>query len=232
MLSLHPQAAIVQGKEPHFFSDDSVYNRGWDYYQSLYSHCKDELAIGDASTSYSRIRYHPNTVPRILKHVPDVKIIYMVRNPVERMVSAYVERLGTPGESQIFTSINDAVKKQPMVIDSSRYWEVFDYYRKHFDESRIKVIWFEEFVNNTDDIFKDVCRFLEIDDSVEINIKKDNQNSRDAAIQRMANLGRDNIKINTEWNKKTLKWVIKQIEDDNKQLLKYFKKSKNYWSCL
>jgi len=229
MLASHPQAAIVQAKEPHFFSYDEVYNLGWDYYQSLYAHCKDELAIGDASTSYSRIRYHPQVVKRILKHAPDVKIIYMVRHPIERMVSAYVERLGSPGADQIFKSINHAVKRQPMIIDSSRYWEVFNYYRQYFDESKIKIVWFEEFVKNTDEVFQDVCCFLGIDYDGSIKINTSQQNTRDNAIQRMKELGRNDIKIRTKWNKKTLKWVVHQIKDDNSKFLNYFNKPKDYW---
>ncbi len=232
LLRLHPQAAIVKGKEPHFFSIDKNYNMGWSYYQSLYSHCTDELAMGDASTSYSRIRYHPQTVQRILKHVPDVKIIYMVRHPVERMVSAYVERLATVSADHVYQSINQAVKKQPMIIDSSRYWEVFNHYRQHFDESRIKIVWFEEFVRDNTAVFKDVCRFLEIDDGWDITIGKEKQNTREGALQRMKNLGRRDMRIKTEWNKNTLKWVVTQIRDDNLRFLEYFQKPGDYWGDL
>ena len=229
MLNLHPQAAMVQTKEPHFFSYDDVYNQGWDYYQSLYAHCKNELVAGDASTSYSRIRYHPQVANRILKHVPNVKIIYMVRHPLDRMASAYVERLGAPGEDQIFKSVNHAVKRQPMIIDSSRYWEVFDYYRQHFDESKIKIVWFEEFVKNTDYVFQDICCFLGIENNDSIITSSSQRNSRDHVIQRMNELGRGDIKIRTNWNKKTLKWVVDQLKDDNTKFLKYFNKPKDYW---
>src|SRR5277367_1155718 len=129
LLGSHPQAAIVKGKEPHFFSYEHFYRLGWEKYLKLYSHCYREKAIGDASTSYSRIRYHPDVVERIQKHVPDAKIIYMVRHPLKRMESAYVEHLASPG-GQVFLSINDAIRQQPMIVDSSRYWEVFDAYRQ------------------------------------------------------------------------------------------------------
>ena len=112
MLDAHPEAAIVKGKEPHFFSHDRAYSMGWERYQELYRHCDGKLAVGDASTSYSRLRHHPDTISRIRKHVPDVKIIYMVRHPLDRMVSAYVERLATPGTGQVFEFINHAVRQQ------------------------------------------------------------------------------------------------------------------------
>jgi len=211
---------------------DQHYRQGWNRYQELYDHCTSELAIGDASTSYSRIRYHPNTIRRILSHVPDVRIIYIVRHPLERMVSAYVYRLGTPGPGQVFASINHAVRQQPMIIDSSRYWEVFDCYRKHFDESRIKIIWFEEFTKNTGNTFKEVCRFLEIDDTIEIPIDHKHQNRREDALQRMRNLGRADVPIETQWDPETRKWVIDQLHDDNCRFLAHFGKPANYWGDL
>ena len=91
LLASHPQAAIVRGKEPHFFSYDHLYKLGWDKYLDLFSHCTRQKAIGDGYHVLLPDSIHPATVERIYKHVPDARIIYMVRHPLERMESAYVE---------------------------------------------------------------------------------------------------------------------------------------------
>jgi hypothetical protein len=231
LLEAHPQAAMVQNKEPHYFSRDENYKLGWAKYLSLFSHCTGQKAIGDASTSYSRIRYHKSTVERIKRHVPNARIIYMVRHPLERMESAYVENLCTAG-SPLFASINDMVKRQPMIVDSSRYWEVFDAYRQKFDESRIKIVWFEEYIANTTAVFQDVCRFLEIDDSVVPDSQRERTNSRENAIIRMAKIGRFNLPINTTWDEEVRRWVIDQIRDDNCRFLDHFRRPRNYWGDL
>jgi len=229
MLALHPQAGIVKGKEPHFFSTDRYVTLGWAQYQQLYSHCADKLIAGDASTSYSRLRYNPDTIQRIQKHVPNVKIIYMVRHPLKRMESAYVERLASPTLNEQHGSINQAVKQQPMIIDSSRYWEVFDAYRQAFGEDNIKIVWFEEFIKQPDEVFADVCRFLGIDDQIKVDLNSIKQNTRNDALNRVDNLGRGEMKIQTEWSKKTKQWVIEQIRDDTIQFLAHFGKPKNFW---
>ena len=229
MLSLHPQAAIAKGKEPHFFSTDRYLNLGWSNYQDLYKHCTNEIAIGDASTSYSRLRYHPETIQRIKQHISSIKIIYMVRQPLDRMVSAYIERLASPALNETPGSINQAVKQQPMIIDSSRYWETYEAYRNAFGEENIKIVWFEEFIKQPDDVFSDVCQFLEIDNHINVDINAIKQNTRNDVLNRVDNLGRSNIEINTTWSKKTKKWVVEQIHDDISQFLKHFKKPKTYW---
>jgi hypothetical protein len=131
---------------------------GWDQYFQLYSHCAGKRAVGDASTSYSRIRYFPETVGRIGQHFPDAKIIYMVRHPRKRMESAFIERLCSP-QGLVFLSINDAVRRLPMIVDSSPYWEVFDAYRTKLGETRIEIVWFDDYAANPAPVFREVCRF-------------------------------------------------------------------------
>ena len=231
ILEQHPQAAIAQGKEPHFFSIDERYQAGWAWYGQFFQHVKNQTAIGDASTSYSRLRYHPETIRRIQNAVAQPKIIYMVRHPLERMESAYIEHLCSPS-SQPFSSINDALRRQPMIVDSSRYWEVYDAYRQALGESRIKVVWFEEYVIRQAEVFKEVCRFLEISDQVEPNLAAESMNSRDLAAQRMQRWGRGQVAINTEWEPELRRQVIDQIKADNVRLLQHFGKPADYWGPL
>jgi hypothetical protein len=231
LLAAHPQGAMVQTKEPHFFSFDRNYKLGWAKYLALFSHCSNQKAIGDASTSYSRIRYHKSTVERIKLHIPKARIIYMVRHPLKRMESAYVESLCTAHE-KVIPSINDMVKQYPKIVDSSRYWEVFDAYRHKFGESRIKIVWFEEYIANTIAVFQDVCRFLEIDDSVVPDFERERINSRTDAPTRMAKIGRGHIVPNTTWDEESRRWVIDQIREDNCRFLSHFGRPLNYWGDL
>jgi hypothetical protein len=230
LLGAHPQAGIAKGKEPHFFSIPHIYRQGWNEYLKQFSHCDRQQAVGDASTSYSRIRYFPLTIERIHKHVPEAKIIYQVRHPVKRMESAYFEHLCT--NRRVFSSINDAVRRQSMLLDSSRYWEVFDAYRQVFGESRIKIVWFEEYVKDQTKVFKDVCQFLKIDSSLPPSLDVEDTNSRNNAPARMARLGRQNVKIDTEWEPDTRQWVIDELRDDNCRFLSHFGRPLDYWRNL
>jgi hypothetical protein len=231
LLAIHPEANMARGKETHFFSYDHFYKLGYDKYLKFFEHCYREKAIGDASTSYCRLRYHPFTIQRMKFHVPNARIIYMVRHPLQRMESAYTEHACTPG-GQFFASINEAVRLMPMIIDSSRYWEVFDAYRHAFGEPRVKIVWFEEYTANTTAVFQDVCRFLEIDDKVVPDVNRARANSREEAPVRLAKIGRADVQLNTTWDEPTRRWVIDQIRDDNCKFLAHFNRPINYWGDL
>jgi hypothetical protein len=231
MLRSHPEAGIVLGDQPNFFSVDDKYQLGWVKYLRLFEHCLGKKAIGDTSRSYSRIRYYPEVVSRIREHIPQARIIYMVRHPLQRMVSAYVEHMGYPNPPD-FASISEAVRKEPMILDSSRYWEVFDAYRQKFDEARIKVVWFEEYTADPDAVFRDVCRFLEISDRVAPDFSVKGTDPRTEIEESSTNVSSSGVPLVTEWDETTRNWVLEQIREDNTRLLQHFGKPKDYWGDL
>ena len=227
LLSAHPQSAIVEGKEPHYFSHDYEH-LPYDRYLHGYRGCSDEIAIGDGSTSYSRIRYHPGVVERIHRKLPHAKIIYMVRHPLDRIESAYMERAAS-GTFGGITSINQAVRQIPMMVDSSRYWEVFDAYRQVFGEAQVRVVWFEQFVADTAGSFADICRFLGIDPGLGMPDETYQKNSRSTAHARAAQMGVDTRKLSGELDDTTRRELVALLREDNMRLLEHFGKPVDHW---
>src|SRR5436305_13662497 len=83
-LKRHPDIYLPPRKrpEPHFFYKSAEYERGIGYYEERYfSACRNESAIGEASTSYV---FGPTVPGRIRAALPDIKAICLLRNPVER----------------------------------------------------------------------------------------------------------------------------------------------------
>jgi hypothetical protein len=228
LLDAHPQVSLGLVKESHFFSYDERYRLGWEQYLRLYESCGDRKAIGDGSTSYSRLRYHPNVIARMRHHLGAPRVLYMVREPCERMVSAYIEHCCTP-ERTPYRSINEAVLSQPMIIDSSRYWEVFDAYRLAFGEERIKIVWFEEYVADKAAVFGAVCRFLGIDEACGPALTHERQNGRREASARLLKIGRGDLRLNTTWDDAVRRMVQERIRDDNARFLRHFGRPADFW---
>ncbi len=231
LIGQHPEGGIARAYQPSFFSMDNIYRVGWKKYLSLFEHCQGKKAIGEASTTYSLVQHFPNVVERIQDHMPRAKILYMVRHPLERIESAYVERKHAANPIRAI-SINEAVKTDAMILDATRYWQVFEAYRSRFDESQIKIVWFEEYAERTTEVFRDVCRFLEIDASVEPDLSTGLANPRLTTKERMALLGVQSVEVDTSWDEESRCWVIDQLREDNTWFLNHFGKPLDCWSGL
>src|SRR6516165_1122868 len=91
--TLHEQLARQRGvfmsrpKEPNFFSDDLIYARGWDWYSSLFNAADDGVLRGESSTHYTKLPTFPRTVERMTHFLPRVKLIYVMRHPIDRLIS-------------------------------------------------------------------------------------------------------------------------------------------------
>jgi hypothetical protein len=90
-LALQPGVFMTTPKEPNFFSDDEVYARGLSWYRGLFDAAPPGALKGEASTHYTKLPTHPHTMERLRPTLrPDLKLIYMIRNPVERAVSQFI----------------------------------------------------------------------------------------------------------------------------------------------
>lgn len=232
MLREHPDVAFARIKEPHFFSNPNQFALGWPWYRSLFDHRQPGQILGEASTSYSRIRSYPKVVRRIQRYLPDVKIIYMVRNPLDRIRSAYIERLSEPGFPEAYSTLEEALCNIPAMIDSSRHFEIYNAYRQRFPQENIKIIWFEELMAETDRVFIDLCSFLGIAQVNPVDVDQGSINSRESVVGRIEKIGRSIEHINLDWTDKARALVLEEIGNDMKQFLEYSGRSESHWIDL
>ena len=87
-LALHPQIAMSQRKELDFFKTDADFAKGLEWYSAQFP--DDSGVRGEASPNYSKFHIFPGVPDRMRSVLPDIKLIYLVRNPVERAVSHYM----------------------------------------------------------------------------------------------------------------------------------------------
>ena len=131
---LESQSSIfmVTPKEPNFFSDDDVYARGISWYRSLYEQTDKYLLRGEASTHYTKLPTYSSAVARLSTHLsPDIKLIYVVRHPIERIVSHYIHEWS---RNNIKEEINTAIKLYPELIDYGRYYFQLKPYSEVFSQ--------------------------------------------------------------------------------------------------
>lgn len=175
----HPQVFLPRNKEPAFFAWDERYQKGLEYYASLYQQAREHQILLDGSTPYSRCTVYPETVQRLFAAVPEAKFVYIMRHPVDRAFSHYCHRwLKEVRKGEPFTeSFEDYVPTDPMCVDDSLYKLQVEQYLKYFPIERFRFFLTEDLRKKKVEILQEVCRHFEIDDSLEnFNLEKPSSN--------------------------------------------------------
>lgn len=127
-LSAQDGLFLTTPKEPNFFSDDDVFAKGRDWYVSLFDAANQNDICGEASTHYTKRPDLPKTVERLAEFRSDVRLVYMIRNPLDRLVSHYIHDWS---EARISTSLNEAISSYAPLLDYGLFgWQVAPFVEK------------------------------------------------------------------------------------------------------
>lgn len=135
-LRAHPEIAMSQHKEPSYFCHS--YDRPLSWYESLFPK-KEDAVLGEASTHYTKYPIHQGVPARIHDVLPSVKLIYLVRDPVERIVSQYVHKRSHDQETRPLSDCLELTKENPYVAYSC-YAEQIKQYTPYFEDANILVV--------------------------------------------------------------------------------------------
>jgi hypothetical protein len=141
-LSEHPEVAMASWKEPAFFSRDDRWGRGADWYESLFEMSSTEQLRGDASTSYTDPRRAAVAARRIHEMAPQGRLIYLVRDPIERARSHYRHQVQRGRERRKL--IEALADPEALYLSQSRYWSCLEPYTTLFGREQLLVIRLED----------------------------------------------------------------------------------------
>lgn len=187
-LDQHPEIYIPSVKEPRFFIANHIKNTNdkdpiKEYlirtstfkkqdYLDLYKDKKHKI-LGDASIQY--LYHYREVIPQILDLIgKDVKILIMLRNPVDRAFSNYSHNCSTY-ESLDFKSALD-IESQRITEGYNSFWHYkgLSMYSNQVDAfckafKNVKIVFFEDFVSDVNSTVSDVYRFLDVDENFKIS---------------------------------------------------------------
>ena len=190
-LSQHPEIYMSPVKEPHFFSQINPEPRfvalsgctcikNEQAYLKLFEQGSAQKIRGEASPSYL---WDCKTSDRIKRVSPDAKVIIMLREPVSRAYSHYLNDLGAGLEKRPFLQAIEAEMNAPikawgvssLYVDLGFYSDQIERYLNSFDS--VLVLFFEEFIKDINGELKKIFKFLEVDYSHADNIKHEVMNA-------------------------------------------------------
>jgi len=177
-LRQHP-SIFLPGREIHFFNRDGNYSRGVEWYKRYFDKVKDEKAIGEKTPEYlwivgkqSSLGEFDNVHYRIYRTLPHVKLIVVLRNPVERAISAVNHHIRRGRISplwnidQVLVGRRQEVAERLGIITMGRYYEQLVPFLEYFDLSQVKILFFEkDIIERPEQSLQEICDFLGVNRS-------------------------------------------------------------------
>ena len=165
----HPDVYLPRVKELNFFVDQVTdpedvrvrnWHRGVAWYARQFRDGTDRRMRGEASPNYTKMSTAPGTAARMASVIPEAKLIYLVRDPVERIASHHRHLVAAGRERR---PLDEAVATSPRYLDPSMYTKQMAEYRNHFPSDRILVVVAEHLWARRPETFRCVLDFLGLD---------------------------------------------------------------------
>lgn len=187
MLHEHPECRHSVPKEPHFFTHN--YHRGMDWFRGTMAGYSGEPVIGESSMSYTITPWCPDVAKRLVTHNPDVKVIFSLRDPMDRLVSGWkmAIRSGIGHDSALQGFEQYVLHTEPrhleaapwiepdlpfapptdpsmtrLFLNLTLYQRQIDVFRRHVADENILCLFLEDWKKNRNHEAARLCDFLGI----------------------------------------------------------------------
>lgn len=159
ILPRHPQIFISKPKEPKFFG--RRYEKGWDWYARLFRKAKQRPLRGEGSTMYASALGSFQDAPALMhRYLPELKLVYVVRHPLDRIESQWRHRRGRKRGTPRFEAMLRSRHLRKLVVGCSLYHERLQSFRTFYPDQQIHCLTFEDLVSEPRATLTELLAFL------------------------------------------------------------------------
>ena len=152
-----PGIFMCTPKEPNYFSDSEQFTKGITWYVGLFADAPEDSLLGEASTHYTKLPSYPDTVDRLKKQLPNVRLIYVMRHPLDRLVSHYMHEWSTGNYN---CNIEEAIDYYPEMVAYGCYAMQLEPFLKAFGNESILPVFFDRLTRDPQAELERICRFI------------------------------------------------------------------------
>lgn len=162
-LKQHPEVCVYKKKDPHFFSGDKEWANGWGSYLSGWESYEPERhkVAFESSTHYTKAPMYKDTAERMATSPFDMRLIYGVRPPLERIESHFVHNAGKayydPGNQE------ERSRLLQQAINVSNYSMQIERFERFFSSYQLLVMETGDLIKKPAETLRRVCEFLGAD---------------------------------------------------------------------
>ena len=174
----HPEVFATDQKELHFFISErswSTWERGLDWYRDHFRGGEGYPVRVESSPGYSYDEFADQVAARMSSIVPNVRIIYMIRDPISRIRSHYAEEL-FGGRLPPTLPLREIIRSQGTgggkiqrhfygrLVNTSKYWTQLVRYRKYFESDQILLVRTEGLESQPLQEMRRILQFIGVND--------------------------------------------------------------------
>ena len=162
----HPDICMSDVKEPFFF--DFNYEKGLQYYGDFFKHHNGEKIVGEATVWYMS---WPSVSKRMYETIPNVKLMFVLRNPIDRAFSNYMMDLRgghyTPAQTFGYVIRNESRAKglARRIVSGGFYYQHLKHFEEYFRRDQFLIIPYQDLKQDLRAVERKVYKFLDVDHS-------------------------------------------------------------------
>jgi hypothetical protein len=141
-------------KETRFF--DLHFDRGLNWYLDHFPQKHEERPLGEVAPTYFGSSHARD---RIAETLPDAKLIFIFRHPLQRLVSLYRMKRAY---GMLDWSLEEALERDPEMLNSSRYATNLRRWQSQFPVNQISINYYEDLSSDPQALINRITGFLEI----------------------------------------------------------------------
>lgn len=158
VLDRHPDVCMArQRKEVHFF--DRYFDKGPDWYRGFFGDCDSRAVSGEITPAYL---FDERCSERIHHLMPNVKLMAILRNPIDRAYSQFKFAIREMDYDGWFA---DFIRDHPDAVERGFYYQQIARYLALFPREQLLILIFEDLIAEPEVEIRNVCRFLGIDEN-------------------------------------------------------------------
>ncbi|SLN69216.1 sulfotransferase [Oceanibacterium hippocampi] len=167
LLDQHPKITVSRPKEPNFFN--AHWEKGLGWYRNCFEGAPDDALLLDASPSYTHSPIYPgapvalsevdrrDVAERIHSVAPDARLIYILRDPIDRTYSSYWHTVRAGRETRPWA---EAITPRSNYVATSSYHAQLAVYLEHFSLDQFLILKFDDLARDPVAVARQVTAFL------------------------------------------------------------------------
>lgn len=158
-LSLHPEISVSRPKELNFFIGERNWPLGLDWYRSHFD--PSAKVRSEASPNYTAYPQHVDVPERMHSVVPDARLLYTVRDPVDRIAAHWVHNYAKGRErGDLRTTL---LHPQTSYLTRSHYYAQLQRFLRLYPREQILVIEQQELRDRRLETLRRIFEFVDVD---------------------------------------------------------------------